>query len=85
MALLDHFIRPRQHVGWNRHADLLGGVQVDHQFELCRLFNGKIGGLGTFKDFVHVGGYAPVAVGQVRPVVHEPTKGIRRVGRPDSP
>ena len=25
----NHFIRPRQHVGWDRQADLLGGFKID--------------------------------------------------------
>jgi len=30
----DHPIRPGQHVGRNREADLLGGFQVDYELEL---------------------------------------------------
>jgi len=32
---LDHPIRPCQHVGWNREADLVGGFEVDQQLEFC--------------------------------------------------
>ena len=27
---LDHLIRPRQHVGWNRQANLFRGFEVNH-------------------------------------------------------
>jgi hypothetical protein len=40
LPLLDHFIRPHQHVGRNRQADLLGGYQVDDEFELRGLLYG---------------------------------------------
>jgi hypothetical protein len=47
-VLLDHLIRPRQHVGRNRQADLLGRFQIDDELELCRLLHRQVGGLGSF-------------------------------------
>jgi hypothetical protein len=47
----DYSIRPCQHVGRNRQADLLGGFQIDHQLELGRLYR-EIRGLGGFEDFL---------------------------------
>src|SRR5262249_8015950 len=49
----DHPIRPRQHVGWDREADLLGGFQIDDKLKLRRSLNRQVTGLGTFKYFVH--------------------------------
>jgi hypothetical protein len=37
-------VRPRQNVRWNRYADLLRGLEIDHQLKLRRLFYRKIGG-----------------------------------------
>jgi hypothetical protein len=37
--------RPRQHIRWNREADLVGGFQIDHQLKLGRLFDRKISGV----------------------------------------
>ena len=34
LASLDHLVRPRQHVRWNRQADLLRGFKIDDQLEL---------------------------------------------------
>jgi len=45
--LLDHFIRPRQHIRRNRQADLVGGFQINDQLKLYRLLNRKISGLGV--------------------------------------
>ena len=50
LASLDHFIRPRQHIGWNRQADLLRRLKVDDQLELRRLLHGQVRRLGTFQD-----------------------------------
>ena len=50
--LLDHLIRPRQHIRRDRQADLLRGFQVDHELDLRRLLNRQISRLGTFKDLV---------------------------------
>ena len=45
--LLNDFIRSRQHVRWNRKADLLSGLQIDDQLELRRLLNGQRALLST--------------------------------------
>jgi hypothetical protein len=49
----DDLIRSRQHVGRDRHADLLGRLKVDHQLELCRLLNRNVGWLGAFENLVN--------------------------------
>src|SRR5262245_18745613 len=71
--LTNDFRRPRQYVRWNRNTDLLGSLEIDHKLKLCRLLYRQIGRLGSFQDSVHVVCDAPVAVREVRPVVHEPT------------
>src|SRR5262249_40039600 len=68
----NYSIRPRQHVGWNRQADLLGGFEVDDQLKLRWLLDREIGGLGTFRDFVHISGGAAVQVGHAHAVGHKP-------------
>ena len=66
-AFLDHLIRPRQHVGWNRQADLLGGFEIDHELELRRLLHRQIGRFGTLQNLVHIRSGAPVGFGLVAP------------------
>src|SRR6266850_8578292 len=68
----DHLIRPRQHVGRNRQADLLCRFQIDDEFEFCRLFNREIGRLGAFQNLVHIRSGAPVQVEKVHAVIHKP-------------
>jgi len=46
--LLDHPIRPHQHVGRNRQADLLGGFEVDSEFKFHRLLHRNVSGLSSF-------------------------------------
>src|SRR6266404_1583081 len=70
---LDHLIRSHQHVRRDRQADLLGGFQVDHQLELRRLLDGKIGGLRAFQNLVYIRSSAPVQVGYTHAIGHEPT------------
>src|SRR4029453_16235660 len=74
---LDHPIRPRQHVGWNRQADLLGGFQIDDEFKLRRLLHWQLGSLSSLENFIDVIGDAPVAVRELCSVVQQPT-GIYR-------
>src|SRR5262249_47427534 len=69
---LDHLIRTRQHVRWNREADLLRCLQVDHKLELRRLLDGKVRWLCAFQDFIDVRGGSPEQVGHARAVGYEP-------------
>src|SRR5262245_41763024 len=70
---LDHSIRSRQHIRWNRQTDLLRGFKIDDEFELRRLLYWKVGGLSAFKNLVHVGGGAAVHVSSAYAVGHKPT------------
>jgi hypothetical protein len=49
-VLPNHLIRSSQHIRRNRHADLLGGLQIDDELELDRLLHGQVGGLRPFED-----------------------------------
>ena len=54
--LLNHLIRPLQHLGRDRQADLLRGFEIDDELELDRLLDGKVGGLGELATgFQHRG------------------------------
>src|SRR5262245_46486302 len=50
---LDQSSRPGEHLRWNRHADLLRCLEVDHELKLGRLLHRQIGGLGALEDSVH--------------------------------
>src|SRR5262249_51770645 len=67
----NHLIRPRQHVGRNRQTDLLRCLEIDDELKLGRLLNGKVGGLGTFEDFIHIGCGPTSQVAEVHPVGHK--------------
>ena len=56
--LFDDFVRPHQHVGWYREADLLRGFQIDDELELLRLLDGQIRRLSPFENLVHKSGSA---------------------------
>src|SRR5437899_8690944 len=51
-------IRPPQNRLRDRDAECLGRLEVDHQLELHRLFDGKVGGLGAPEDLVDITGGA---------------------------
>src|SRR5262245_64733633 len=70
--LLNHFIRPSQHIRRDREVDLLGSFQIDHQLKLRGLLHWQIGRLGSLQNPVHEICDAPVAVRDVRPIGHEP-------------
>src|SRR6476620_11792894 len=52
--LFDHFIRSRQHIRRYCQTDLLRCFQINYKFELLRLLDRKVGGLGAFEDLVHI-------------------------------
>ena len=43
------FVCPRQHVRWNRQADLHGRLQIDNELELHRLLDGSSAGFAPFR------------------------------------
>src|SRR5262245_20113119 len=47
---LEDLVRTGQQRRRDRQAERLGGLQVDHQLELCRLLDGEIGGPRAFQD-----------------------------------
>ena len=57
---LDQFIRPPQQRRRDREAEGLGGLEVDDQLELRRLFDGEVGGPRALQDFVDVDCGAPI-------------------------
>src|SRR5947199_5986182 len=69
----DDSIRPVQHRLRNRHADLLGCLEVDHQLKLRWLLDRKIGRLRALEDLVDVGSSPPRQIDTARPVHDEAT------------
>src|SRR6266581_3712410 len=63
--LFDHFVGEREQVVGDREPKRLGGLEVDHQFELDRDLNGKLARLIAAQDAVRMGGSAPIIIAQV--------------------
>src|SRR5713101_8460984 len=64
----DHLIRPLQQRLRDRQAEGLGGLEVDHQLEPCRLFYRQIRWFPTSQDLVYKGCPLPRNSGKVRTV-----------------
>src|SRR5438105_2165688 len=69
--LLDHPIRPRQHLRRNRHADLLRGFEIDSKLKLHRLLYGQVSGFSAFEYLIHIHRRAPEVVVRIWPITHE--------------
>src|ERR1700730_13006876 len=65
---LDHLISPLQERRRDRQTEGLGGLQVDDQLVLRRPLDGKVTGLRTLQDLVHIDGGATIERQRVRPV-----------------
>jgi len=49
-SLFDHLVGAREQCRGNVEAKQTSSLQIDNEFEPCRLQNRKIGRLGTFED-----------------------------------
>src|SRR6266446_5649947 len=68
----DDLIRTNQQRLRNRQAERLRRLQVDDEFELRGLLDGKVGGLGALEDLIDEVCGAPPQVSDIDPVRHEP-------------
>jgi hypothetical protein len=50
----DHLVGKREQPVWNLEAERLGGLEIDGQFKLRRLLNGKIGRLGSLQNAIDI-------------------------------
>ena len=50
----DHLVGRRTERRWHNQAERLGGLEIDDQFDLGRLFDRKVGRFGTLENLVDV-------------------------------
>jgi hypothetical protein len=48
LSSFDHPVGPRQDIRRYRQADLLRGLEINHELKLCRLFDWQVGWFGAF-------------------------------------
>src|SRR6266581_7822294 len=72
-ALLDDLVCLEDDRLRNRQPKCLRRLQIDHEFELRRLFYREIGRLGAFQDPVYVGGGTWEEIRRVRVIRHQTT------------
>src|SRR5215467_94074 len=60
--LFDHLVRTRLQCRRHAQAERLGGLEVDHQFELDRGLDGKSARLFALEDAVDIGCRAPIRI-----------------------
>src|SRR5262249_6143131 len=53
-ASFDHFVGEREQLVWNLEAKRLGGLEIDGQFELCRILHWKVRGLCTLENTIDI-------------------------------
>ncbi len=54
VASIKHVGRAHEHAVGNHQLKRLGGVEIDHQFEICGLLDRQIGRIGALEDLVDV-------------------------------
>src|SRR6516162_3397652 len=70
---LDHLVGNREQRWRNGEAERLRSLEIDDQFELCRLHHRKVGRFGTLENPADI--YAGLAIGvrKVRSIAHQTT------------
>src|SRR5262245_14372401 len=53
-GLLDHVVRAPEKRRRNGETERLGGLEIDHEFELGRLLDGQVRGFGAFENLVDI-------------------------------
>src|SRR5215468_6214104 len=69
--LLNHLVGASEQRRRNLDAERFRGVEVDHELEFRRLFDGQIGGFRALQDFVYIVRSHAEHVGQVRSIRHQ--------------
>src|SRR5712692_5574551 len=70
-SLFDHLVGPGRQTRRNFKTERLGGLQVDHEFELGRPHERQLGDLGALEQAAGINAYLVITFGKVGPVAHE--------------
>src|SRR5262245_60140426 len=70
-GLFDYSVRTRHVVRWDSRTVLLGGLQIDDELELPRLFHWEVGGLRALQYLVDHRRDSLKRFGRVGPVGHQ--------------
>src|ERR1700720_413153 len=70
---LDDLVGPLQERRRDRQAEGLGGLQVEGEFELRRLLDGKISRLGASQNLVYIDRTTSRHLGDIHSIGHEAT------------
>src|SRR6516164_7563614 len=77
----DHLVGAGEQAIWHVEAERLGGLEVDHQLELCRQHNRQITRLLAFEDASGINAGLTVCIGYAGRVAHQ-TAGFDAFTRP---
>jgi len=71
--LLNHLVGTKEGRRWQLDDNGLGGPEIDHYFELCRLLNRNVSGLSTFEDLSYKGSNSAVHGDKIHAIGHKPS------------
>jgi hypothetical protein len=71
---LDHLVGDSEHLRRNAEAECLGGLHINHQRELGRLYDRELRRLSTFKIFAAYTPDLPAHVLGINAVTDEPAR-----------
>src|SRR5262249_39016343 len=69
-SLFDHLVGAREQRGWDREAECLGGLEVDHEVVLGRHLHWQITCFLALKNAIYIGRRAPVEIDDIGIVRH---------------
>lgn len=68
----DHLVGASEHDWWKFDAGGFGGLEIEDELELGRLFDGQVGGPGALENLLDIGGGTPTQVIDICGIVHQP-------------
>src|SRR6516165_3412076 len=64
-------IRTAEQWNWDRQAERLGGLEIDHELDLGLLLDRQLARLGTFEDFARVDANLAICIDETGVIAHQ--------------
>src|SRR5262249_40494957 len=79
---LDHLVGDGEKPWWEAEAECPGGVEVDHELELARLYDRQVGRLLALENPASIDAGLALGLGKTRSVAHQTAGTVAKISAP---